>query len=275
MPQLDTATFRGQVTWLVVVFGGLYRVRTGEVLPKLSRIVKMRAKKVDRTRGDASQYDGERTQLQHMYWGSLSKSAASSYGLLQKTIEVQTQWTLQQLAKVNRPAEVQKALSTYRSYRMKVNMAAAYLGKKVATLMKVKGKGIRMGKATVKATTTVKRKEKVVAKPKKVAKSKRTKRTVGQKSVKVSKSVKEVKVDTAPKSVTVSKSEAAPKTEKARKVEKAPKAEKAPKVEKAPKAEKAPKSKETSKVVDKVKDETNAKGKAKAEPKGKTVKPKQ
>jgi len=45
MPQLDTGAFRGQVTWLRRVFLVLYRGRTGESLPKLSQIVKLRAKK--------------------------------------------------------------------------------------------------------------------------------------------------------------------------------------------------------------------------------------
>src|SRR6478735_3416790 len=99
MPQLDTATFRGQVTWLCLVFVVLYRVRTGEVLPKVNQIVKLRAKKRERTRGEANQYEGERTQVEQGYSGRLGKAAGSSTRLLQERQDLQHGWMSQEVGK--------------------------------------------------------------------------------------------------------------------------------------------------------------------------------
>jgi hypothetical protein len=139
MPQLDTATFRGQVTWLVIVFGVLYRTRRGDVLPKLSRIVKLRSKKRDRTRGDATQYDGERTRVENGYSTRLGNAAGSSHGLLQETMDVQTNWVNKEVGNRNQSKGMNNAMKTYRSYRMNVKLADVYLSKKLADV-KVKGK---------------------------------------------------------------------------------------------------------------------------------------
>lgn len=146
MPQLDTATFRGQVTWLVAVFGRLYRARTGEILPKVSRIVKLRSKKRDRTRGDATQYDGERTRVENGYSTRLGNAAGSSYGLLQETMDVQTNWMNQEVVKRNQSSGMKNAMNTYRSYRMNVKLADVYLSKKLADVKVKKGAG-KGGKA--------------------------------------------------------------------------------------------------------------------------------
>lgn len=64
MPQLDSATYFGQVTWLAVVFGLFYVLMLADVLPGVNRILKVRAKKLDRVRGDARQFDGVRVTAQ-------------------------------------------------------------------------------------------------------------------------------------------------------------------------------------------------------------------
>jgi hypothetical protein len=133
MPQLDTSTFRGQVTWLSIVFVVLYRTRTGEVLPKLNRIVKLRSKKRDRTRGDATQYDGERAQVENGYSGRLGNAAGSSVGLLQETMDVQGAWVNEEVVKRNRSKGMKKAMKTYRSYRMTVKLADVYMNKKLSS----------------------------------------------------------------------------------------------------------------------------------------------
>lgn len=60
MPQMDSATYRGQVTWFTLVFSVFYLVMRTDVLPRLNRAVKVRAKKIERTRSDARQFDGVR-----------------------------------------------------------------------------------------------------------------------------------------------------------------------------------------------------------------------
>lgn len=146
MPQLDTASFRGQVTWLGVVFVVLYRTRTGEILPKLSQIVKLRSKKRDRTRGDATQYDGERTRVENGYSGRLGNAAGSSYGLLQERMDVQDQWMNKEVGKRNQAKGRNQASKEYRSYRMKVKLADVYLNKKLGEVAK-NAKAGKKGKA--------------------------------------------------------------------------------------------------------------------------------
>jgi hypothetical protein len=131
MPQLDTGAFRGQVTWLRRVFTVLYRARTGEVLPKLNQIVKLRAKKRERTRGEARQYEGERTSVEQAYSGRVGKAAGSSYGLLQERTEVQAGWMTQEVGKRTQSKGRNRATKEYRGYRMKVKLADGYLTRKL------------------------------------------------------------------------------------------------------------------------------------------------
>lgn len=171
MPQLDTATFFGQVTWLVIVFGVLYRATRGDVLPKVSRIVKMRSKKRDRTRVDATQYDGERTQVENGYSLRLGKAANQSHGLLQETVDVQSNWRKNEVSKRNHGKGMKEARTGYRTYRMQAKLADVYVGealsnvsnvgKKVGSVKKVTKKGVSEVNTSVttkgtKATKTTK-----------------------------------------------------------------------------------------------------------------------
>jgi len=153
MPQLDTATFFGQVTWLVIVFGVLYRATRGEVLPKLSRIVKMRAKKRERTRVDATQYDGERTRVENGYSARLGTAANSSHGLLQETMDVQNTWRNTEVGKRSQSKGMKGARNNYRSYRMQAKLADVYI---TETLKKAEGV---QGKTATKTVKKVGKKE--------------------------------------------------------------------------------------------------------------------
>jgi hypothetical protein len=93
MPQLDTTAYLGQVTWFTLVFLGFYLVMLSEVLPTLNAAIKVRAKKLDRTRNDARQFDAERTSANTAYALSTSGAAVSSYSLMTGTQAVQTKWT--------------------------------------------------------------------------------------------------------------------------------------------------------------------------------------
>jgi hypothetical protein len=139
------------VTWLVIVFIVLYRTRRGDVLPKLNRIVKLRSKKRDRTRGEATQYDGERTQVDRGYSARLGKAARSSHGLLQETMDVQTNWMNKEVVNRNQSKGMKMGRKKYRSYRMNVKLADVYLSKKLAD---VKGKAKIDGKANPSKTTS-------------------------------------------------------------------------------------------------------------------------
>jgi hypothetical protein len=156
MPQLDTASFRGQVTWLRVVFVVLYRARTGEVLPKVNQIVKLRAKKRERTRGDATQYEGERTRVEQGYSGRLGQAAGNSSSLLQERMDVQHTWMNQEVSKRNQSKGMNQAMKEYRSYRMKVKLVDVYLNKKLGEVAK-KTKSVKRGKLASKVAKPVKK----------------------------------------------------------------------------------------------------------------------
>ncbi len=93
MPQLDVTTFFGQVTWFAVVFVVFYLVMVSDVLPRLNRAVKVRAKKLELTRGDARQFDAERVSTEESYARSLMGAAGSSVSLLMGCQETQSAWS--------------------------------------------------------------------------------------------------------------------------------------------------------------------------------------
>ena len=95
MPQLDTTTYLGQVTWFTFVFSLFYFIVLTDVLPRINRAVKVRAKKLDRTRDDARQFDAERTTADQTYARSTSSAAASSLAILMGTEDLQSKWASQ------------------------------------------------------------------------------------------------------------------------------------------------------------------------------------
>jgi len=92
MPQLDTATYLGQVTWFTFVFVTFYLVIVSYALPQINQMIKVRMKKVERTRGDATQYDAERAQTETAYNASMGGAALSALGLLTQSVETQNNW---------------------------------------------------------------------------------------------------------------------------------------------------------------------------------------
>ena len=47
MPQLDTVTFLSQIFWLVIIFSVFYLIVLTHILPAISRILKVRKKKLE------------------------------------------------------------------------------------------------------------------------------------------------------------------------------------------------------------------------------------
>lgn len=60
MPQLDAATYRSQVFWLRVFFGGYYRIALNFLIPALATRLKARSKKAALGKGSVSSFEGER-----------------------------------------------------------------------------------------------------------------------------------------------------------------------------------------------------------------------
>ena len=86
MPQWDSATFVGQVTWFSLVFSVFYLVVLTDVLPSLNRAVKVRAKRLDLVRGDARQFDGVSVSAQESVDTMLSSGSKSVSGLVSSAL---------------------------------------------------------------------------------------------------------------------------------------------------------------------------------------------
>ena len=83
MPQMDSVTFLSQVTWLVVVFSIFYLIVLEKILPTLSRILKIRAKKLSEGKGISTLVADEEKKLQSEASELIGKSAKASHLLLQ------------------------------------------------------------------------------------------------------------------------------------------------------------------------------------------------
>lgn len=147
------------MTWVCGVFRVLYLRMAGEILPRLNRILKIRSKKRERTRGDATKYDGERVRVEAGYSGRLGYAAGSSTALLHERAETQTQWVSAQLG--GRTTSTRKPVSkAYRAHRMKVKLADGLLARKLRglALRRKAGKGGKVGNTnSVKGTKPTKR----------------------------------------------------------------------------------------------------------------------
>lgn len=103
MPQMDSVTFLSQVTWLVVVFSIFYLIVLEKILPTLSRILKIRSKKLSEGKEIANLVADEEKKLQREASEILGKSAQASHLLLQDKVSGLNNWL---------PKRVDEKLST-------------------------------------------------------------------------------------------------------------------------------------------------------------------
>ena len=92
MPQMDAVTFLPQVTWLVVVFTLLYLIVLDKILPTLSRILKLRAKKLSQGKEFSTLVADEEAKLNSEASEILFKSAKESNLLLQEKVQALNTW---------------------------------------------------------------------------------------------------------------------------------------------------------------------------------------
>jgi hypothetical protein len=102
MPQLDTATYFGQVTWLILVFVGYYRIVRGDLIPALTRLRKIRAKKKTHGLARTSQMRGEAKNVMHGYDRAVGKAALGALSLIQLELDNQGTWSKTALDAVSR-----------------------------------------------------------------------------------------------------------------------------------------------------------------------------
>jgi hypothetical protein len=122
---MDSVTYIGQVTWFTAIFGLYALVRVSDVLPMFDRILKVRAKKLAHTRGDARQFDQERTQAEDAYGRSLAGAAASSVGLLRACHETQSAWASEAVTALRQGEGSDRALAHAECLEGRVETAAS------------------------------------------------------------------------------------------------------------------------------------------------------
>ena len=71
MPQLDAATYLGQVFWVTLSFGFYYFVALTFLVPGLAQRIKAREKKVARGQGSLTAFDDEQARALETYDGSV------------------------------------------------------------------------------------------------------------------------------------------------------------------------------------------------------------
>jgi hypothetical protein len=92
MPQFDTAAFFSQLLWLTVTFYAFYLVLFHHFLPGLSRILKVRRKKLDLASSQGSAFESEGKGTLASFESLLSRFGNGSRALITKSIEASLLW---------------------------------------------------------------------------------------------------------------------------------------------------------------------------------------
>jgi hypothetical protein len=95
MPQLDLASFLPQVFWFILIFFSYYIIVVNNILPSLSRILKMRTKKLTQGKELLTSMSKERNNLSTSYDNFLSQSLRESSQFLQNGLNLSNNWLSQ------------------------------------------------------------------------------------------------------------------------------------------------------------------------------------
>jgi len=87
MPQLDAAAYLNQVFWLILVFFTFYLIVLKNILPALSRILKVRTKKAIMASEGANNLTDERVATIESYDAMISKTARETVQLTNTSVE--------------------------------------------------------------------------------------------------------------------------------------------------------------------------------------------
>ena len=102
MPQLDKTTFLSQFLWLLFFYIGFYLVILKHFLPRLSRILKVRQKKVSLSQQGTSALLQEREKVEESLNTLVEQGVRVSKGLFQENLQATQEWSAQALTNSNR-----------------------------------------------------------------------------------------------------------------------------------------------------------------------------
>lgn len=102
MPQLDKTTFLSQFFWLLFFYIGLYLVILKHFLPRLSRILKVRQRRVSLSQQGTSALLEEREKVEGSLNTLVEQGVRVSKGLFQENLQATHQWLDQVVSDSNR-----------------------------------------------------------------------------------------------------------------------------------------------------------------------------
>lgn len=92
MPQLDKVTFFSQFFWLTIFYIGFYLVLVKHFLPKLSRILKVRQKKISHSQEGSGALLEEKGKVCNSLNGLIERGIGRSRSLFQENLEKTQAW---------------------------------------------------------------------------------------------------------------------------------------------------------------------------------------
>jgi hypothetical protein len=109
MPQLDTVTFFNQLFWFTVVFFGFYFFVLGTIIPKLTLVLKARAKKLQQDMSSSAAMKAEAASVMGSYDKEFITLSGSLVSGVNTSLESRSEW----LASGNKLSPRQAVLPSY------------------------------------------------------------------------------------------------------------------------------------------------------------------
>jgi hypothetical protein len=92
MPQLDTLTFFNQLFWFTLVFFGFYFFVLGTIIPKLTLVLKARAKKLQQDMSSSAALKAEAASIVGSYDKEFIALSGSLVSGINTSLESRSQW---------------------------------------------------------------------------------------------------------------------------------------------------------------------------------------
>jgi hypothetical protein len=92
MPQLDTVTFFNQLFWFTLVFFGFYFFVLGTIIPKLTLVLKARAKKLQQDMSSSAALKAEAASIVGSYDKEFIALSGSLVSGINTSLESRSQW---------------------------------------------------------------------------------------------------------------------------------------------------------------------------------------
>jgi hypothetical protein len=109
MPQLDTVTFFNQLFWFTLVFFGFYFFVLGTIIPKLTLVLKARAKKLQQDMSSSAAMKAEAASVMGSYDKEFITLSGSLVSGVNTSLESRSEW----LASGNKLSPRQAVLPSY------------------------------------------------------------------------------------------------------------------------------------------------------------------